>query len=69
MIGTPSAAKNPGEMTRALRPRILYAGGMDVSVGGELQQAEAAASRQGTTSPNAVLLTPGRASMRRIASL
>ena len=61
--------KESGRDDTPLRPRILFAGGMDMSVGGELQTRPAAASRQGTTSPNAVLLTPGRASMRRIASL
>ena len=62
--------KKSGRDGTRLRPGILYAGGMDVSVSGELQTGTGASpSRQGTTSPNAVLLTPGRASMRRIASL
>ena len=62
--------KKTGRDGTRLRPGILYTGGMDVSVSGELQtRSRGLPSRQGTTSPNAVSVTPGRASMRRIASL
>ena len=37
MMGTPSDCKKSGRDDAPLRSGIFYAGGMDVSVGGELQ--------------------------------
>ena len=37
MIGTPSAAKKPGDTVRNLRARILLAVGLGVALGGELE--------------------------------
>src|ERR1700745_4316094 len=44
MMGTPSAAKNPRGDHTPLSPRIIYAGGMDVAIPGELQTNTGAAA-------------------------
>ena len=62
--------KKSGRDDTRLRAGILYAGGMDVSVSGELKTGTGGvAIAPGNDVAEAVLLTPGRASMRRIASL
>ena len=60
MIGTPSAAKKPGDTVRKRARGSSSPFGLRVALDGELEaRTEAPASRHGTTVPTATRSTPG----------
>jgi len=64
MIGTPSAAKNPGEITRNCAARVFLACGVIVT--SRRIERGTRRHRAGSDHPEAVLLTPGSDQWRRM---